>query len=272
MFGQKAAQDEKAAEEERRRVEEEEEMERVRKAAAEAAEAEAAAKAAAAAAEREQKAEEVAAAAAAEAERQAREAAEEAAREKEAAPKPPELSTQLVNTKAYLLWIDAGRPEGADFGHEAYTWLVDACNTGRWVGMLIGSEHVLIGSVCMAHGPCMGAGHELCTEQRISAGWRLIRCTHTGSQWLTGALCRRSVGALELEVFEQKGNQDERDRLEAERRRAEEEAERAELSKLSPDVVNAKAYLLWIENGRPNGADFGHAAYTWLVEAFRCGR
>jgi len=212
VFGQKAAQDEKAAEEERRRVEEEEEMERVRKAAAEAAEAEAAAKAAAAAAEREQKAEEVAAAAAAEAERQAREAAEEAAREKEAAPKPPELSTQLVNTKAYLLWIDAGRPEGADFGHEAYTWLVDACNTGR------------------------------------------------------------SVGALELEVFEQKGNQDERDRLEAERRRAEEEAERAELSKLSPDVVNAKAYLLWIENGRPNGADFGHAAYTWLVEAFRCGR
>lgn len=41
---------------------------------------------------------------------------------------------------------------------------------------------------------------------------------------------------------------------------------------LPTELVNAKAYLLWIENGRPEGADFGAASRDWLAEALSGGR
>lgn len=57
----------------------------------------------------------------------------ESSDDEDAAPAVPQLSSKLINVKAYLLWIDAGRPDGADFGHDAYTCLMEAVHGGRWV-------------------------------------------------------------------------------------------------------------------------------------------
>lgn len=45
----------------------------------------------------------------------------------------PILSADLVNNKAYMMWIDAGCPMGADFSNAAYNSLVHAFNQGRSV-------------------------------------------------------------------------------------------------------------------------------------------
>jgi hypothetical protein len=91
------------------------------------------------------------------------------------------------------------------------------------------------------------------------------------------------VGELEEEVYNQKAAHEEADRLAAERaaaelaaaeaadreRAAEEAANRA---RLGDELINTKAYLLWIDAGRPDGADFGPSAYTALLEAWAGGR
>jgi hypothetical protein len=106
----------------------------------------------------------------------------------------------------------------------------------------------------------------------------------------------RSVAELEEEVFVQKATQDTLDMLEAEGRIAgyelealvrqqgaemaadgasltqEEEEVREEEEEFSVEAINTRAYLLWIENGRPHGADFGDAAREWMWEAHRGGR
>jgi hypothetical protein len=41
------------------------------------------------------------------------------------------LPSQLIKAKAYLLWVDAGRPEGADFDPAAYEVLAEAVQAGR---------------------------------------------------------------------------------------------------------------------------------------------
>lgn len=140
-----------------------------------------------------------------------------------------------------------------------------------------------------APGLCVGGCH---SDANCALG-RQTLAEHQGEVTASAVCCMhtRSVVELETEVFGQReelNKQEEaRQQLEAmleqqgvemqEEASEEEEGEEEKEAQpqppmLSADVVNTKAYLLWIENGRPDGADFGHAAYTWLVEAFHDGR
>lgn len=46
-------------------------------------------------------------------------------------PRLPDIPDALVNTNAYLMWVDSGRPEGADFGRASRDQLMKELNSGR---------------------------------------------------------------------------------------------------------------------------------------------
>jgi hypothetical protein len=60
----------------------------------------------------------------------------EAVEEAVQAPSGPELPEKLVNTQAYLIWIESGRPMGADFGAEARERLTKRVEDGSSVSKL----------------------------------------------------------------------------------------------------------------------------------------
>jgi hypothetical protein len=84
---------------------------------------------------------------------------------------------------------------------------------------------------------------------------------------------------VQVEVFVQRATQETLDRLEAGgwqavgtiRREATADVSR-EPPQLRSELINTKAYLLWVEHGRPHGADFGQAAHSALMEAYNAGR
>lgn len=44
---------------------------------------------------------------------------------------PPSFSVETINTRAYLLWLESGRPDGADLSTAAREWLLEAHANGR---------------------------------------------------------------------------------------------------------------------------------------------
>jgi len=128
--------------------------------------------------------------------------------------KLPELPVDLINTRAYMIWVESGRPNGADFGQAAREWL----------------------------------------EARQREG--------------------STVAELEKEVFESRRSQDEADKAEAEaaRKAAEEAKIEAEAANRKAEVAMTRAYLMWVESGRPDGANFDKDAREWLDERLKEGR
>lgn len=80
------------------------------------------------------------------------------------------------------------------------------------------------------------------------------------SAWVKSLVCR-TLQDLEEEVFGRKAELD-----------AQEGKPAAIPPELPDDLVNTNAYLMWLDNGRPMGADFGEVSRGLLMEKLKSGR
>ena len=173
----------------------------------------------------------------------------------------------IINNNAFLIWWSSGKPDGADFSGQSRAELLAKVRSGEGdpaaMAKEIRAEYKRIKAQIAEEKARAEQAERAHAEREEEARLREIERVRS-ERAAEEARVAKERAAREAE---EKARAAEREAVEA--RRLEEEKL---LGPVTQDDINKNAFLLWWNNGKPDGADFGAQSRAEILETLRAGK